>query len=107
MNNLDFTKMSEIIRTMPQYENSLKKYTMHMKLIEDCWSIFEKKDLKDIGELEQTLATGIGQDGKSPSTSKLLQQISARMDSKVLDDYDKTRLVLIAAITIEMAAKDR
>jgi hypothetical protein len=30
----------------------LSKYTMHMKIIEDCWQQFEHKNLNDIGELE-------------------------------------------------------
>lgn len=44
--------MSEIVKSMPQYNELLNKYTMHMKLIEKSWGIFEKKDLREIGDLE-------------------------------------------------------
>ncbi len=43
-----------------------------MKLIERSWGIFEKKDLREIGELEQSLATGVDKDGKSISPIKIL-----------------------------------
>jgi len=40
LNELDLNKMSDIIKTMPQYNELLKKYTMHMKLIEKSWKVF-------------------------------------------------------------------
>lgn len=46
MQNLDFNKMSEIVKSMPQYQTLLNKYTLHFKLLEDTWSYFENKDLK-------------------------------------------------------------
>jgi len=39
LNELDLNKMSDIIKTMPQYNELLKKYTMHMKLIEKSWKV--------------------------------------------------------------------
>ena len=39
LNELDLNKMSDIIKTMPQYNELLKKYTMHMKLIEKAWKV--------------------------------------------------------------------
>lgn len=52
--------MSDIIRGLPQYNELLATYVMHMvynnhylkSLIEKSWSLFEKKDLKDVGDIE-------------------------------------------------------
>lgn len=44
--------MSEIVRGMPHYNEILNKYTLHMSLIEKSWSVFERKDLKEIGDIE-------------------------------------------------------
>ena len=41
LNELDLNKMSDIIKTMPQYNELLKKYTMHMKLIEKSWKVLK------------------------------------------------------------------
>lgn len=39
LNELDLNKMSDIIKTMPQYNELLKNYTIHMKLIEKSWKV--------------------------------------------------------------------
>lgn len=39
MNELDLNKMSDIIKTMPQYNELLKNYTIHMRLIEKSWKV--------------------------------------------------------------------
>lgn len=80
---------------------------MHMKLIEDCWSIFEKKDLRSVGELEQSLATGLEASGEKSKEKTLISQISSRLQSDALDDNDKLRLVLIATLTLELTDKHR
>ena len=43
-----------------------------MKLIEKSWGIFERKDLREIGDLEQSLTTGLDRDGKAISPIKIL-----------------------------------
>lgn len=40
INSLDLQKLSEMIKTMPQYNELLSKYTMHMKMIEKIWKVF-------------------------------------------------------------------
>lgn len=66
---------------MPQYQELLGKYTMHMQLIDDCWKLFEAKDLADLGELEQTLATGLDETGKNLSMSKIMTVIGSKLES--------------------------
>lgn len=44
--------MADVIKKMPKYKLLLAKYTMHIKLIQDCWKIFEDKDLATLGEIE-------------------------------------------------------
>jgi len=39
ISNVDLQKMGEIIKTMPQYNELLTKYSMHMKLIERSWAV--------------------------------------------------------------------
>nr|CAH69616.1 Sec1-4 syntaxin-binding protein [Paramecium tetraurelia] len=107
MNNLDLNQMSEIVKTLPQYNELLGKYTLHMKLIEKSWSIFENKGLKEIGEIEQGLITGIDGAGKSISTTKIQSAVATKLMSETLDEYDKLRLILLTSIGLEMSEKDR
>ena len=99
--------MSEIVKSMPQYNELLNKYTLHMKLIEKSWAIFEKKDLREIGDLEQSLATGLDREGKAISPIKILNQVGMKILNETLDDFDKLRLLLITTIALEMVEKDR
>ena len=41
LNNLDLNKMSEIVKSMPQYNELLSKYTMHMNLIDQCFKVIK------------------------------------------------------------------
>ena len=50
--NVDLAKMSEIVKSMPQYNALMAQYTMHFKLIEDTWSYLEEKDLRTVGDIE-------------------------------------------------------
>jgi syntaxin-binding protein 1 len=78
-----------------------------MKLIDRAWGIFEKKDLREIGDLEQSLATGLDKEGKAISPIKILNQVGMKILNETLDDYDKLRLLLITTISLEMVEKDR
>ena len=44
--------------TMPNYNEMLKSYAFQMKIIDIIWKLFEKRGLKEIGDIEQCLATG-------------------------------------------------
>ncbi|EGR28704.1 syntaxin binding protein 1, putative [Ichthyophthirius multifiliis] len=90
--DLDFGKMQEIIRSMPQYQEQLAKYNMHMKLIGDIWKVFEDKNLKDLGELEQNLSTGIDGNGEKIKEKAIYGQALQIIQNDILNDYDKIRL---------------
>lgn len=77
------------------------------KLIDKSWGIFEKKDLKEIGDLEQSLATGLDSSGKAISPIKILNQVGLKILNENLDEFDKLRLMLITTIALEMVEKDR
>ena len=78
-----------------------------MKLMSDCWSIFEDKDLKTIGEIEQSLATGLDVNGDKIKEKNIIQQILNALLSDKINEDDKLRLVLIAIMTIEITDKQR
>lgn len=105
--DIDVEKMAEIVRAMPQYQQILNKYVLHMKLIERCYKIFESRDLKEVGEIEQSLATGIDDEGHQTNSHKLLKSIIKKLESINVFELDKLRLTLIAVICLDMVQKDR
>lgn len=105
--DLDVEKMAEIVRAMPQYQQILNKYVLHMKLIERCYKIFENRDLKEVGEIEQSLATGIDDEGHQTNSHKLFKSILKKLESVNVFELDKLRLALIAVICLDMVQKDK
>ncbi|CAD8048319.1 unnamed protein product [Paramecium sonneborni] len=104
---LDTQKMQEIISTMPNYNSQLKDFTFHMNLIDQIWKQFETKGLKDLGELEQALATGTTKQGNQTKSDQLYQEVLYMLQSKIIQDNDKVRLVLIILLTVQMPENER
>ena len=59
---------------MPQYKELMANYQMHINFIQECMRIFHEKDLNNIGELEQTLATGVDSDSNNSYNNNKLRQ---------------------------------
>ena len=107
VSGVDLRKMGEIIKSLPQYNELLAKYSLHMKLIEKAWTVFEEKELKELGELEQSLATGITREGLSCKESKLLSSLNNFLLSPRMTSEDKLRIILITILTIEIPEKEK
>lgn len=45
---MTLTEMAEVIRSMPKYEEMMKKYQVHMELINKAISDFSKSNLKKL-----------------------------------------------------------
>ena len=69
--------------------------------------MFNAQDLKALGELEQTLLTGIGGDGKALTPQKLIGLLTQKLAEGNLSQETKLRLVLIAAVALELSEKER
>ncbi|CAD8191115.1 unnamed protein product [Paramecium pentaurelia] len=105
--NLSLKQMTDIVKTMPQYQELVAKYTMHMEIVEKCLEIYRQKDLQEVGELEQTLATGCDKKGSSVAGEKIIQRIIQVLKNQKLNEFDQARLILSAIIQIDLSEKDR
>lgn len=105
--DLDLKQMGEIVKKMPMYKELLGKYTLHMSLIEQCIKIFQGKELKDLGEVEQCLATGVDNKGETVKSQKLIAMIAQRIAQGKMDSNEKLRLMMIASVALELLEKDR
>lgn len=61
--NLNAAKLGELMKKIPQYNDLKEKYCMHTKLISDLFDIYKQRGLQAVGELEQTMVTGINPQG--------------------------------------------
>ena len=102
--NIDINKMQEIVRGMPEYTLTLKKYTLHMSLLDRLMGNFSKKNLKEIGDLEQTISTGVDSDEYKPSSSKIFQKFfEVLKNNPELSDDLKLRLSLLLYCNLSLS----
>lgn len=92
--NLD--KMQQIVRDMPEYTLMLNKYTLHMSLLQRVMQNISDKQLKEIGEMEQLLSTGVTGSGDKPSSSKIFKQFLQLMStSPAMEENQRLRMCLL------------
>ena len=59
---------------------------------------FRQANLLNLSELEQTLATGKDEEGNTPKTSDIMDQVEAAL-ARMKNPTDRLRLLLIATIS--------
>ena len=87
--------MIQAMKDMPEYKSMMKKYHKHMSLAQECMNRFAQKKLKDLGELEQDIATGLTNDGKAVNQKLLLKQMQEMCVQPQVGPLDRLRLVMI------------
>ena len=87
--------MIQAMKDMPEYKSMMKKYHKHMSLAQECMTRFAHKKLKDLGELEQDIATGLTNDGKAVNQKLLLKQMQDMCVQPQVGPLDRLRLVMI------------
>ena len=68
--------MAEILRTMPKYEEIMKKYYVHMEIINKGITDFTSNNLRKLISLEQDIITGIDSKGNKVNNTTLVKEIS-------------------------------
>jgi syntaxin-binding protein 1 len=79
--DLDINQMQEMISKIPEYTLMLSKYTMHTELLNRIMGKFNEKNLKDVGELEMLLTTGVTDDGDKPDSKKIYNMVLSTLKS--------------------------
>lgn len=95
--NLSITQMGQVLKKMPEYREVMSKLSQHMHISHQCMDIFNKQDLLELSDLEQTLATGQDEDGRRPKLSELTQKI--KDISVKLSTLSKLRLLAIFVVS--------
>lgn len=95
--NLSLSQMAAALKALPEYQEVLSKLSQHMHLSHQCMDSFTAQSLLELAELEQTLATGKDEDGRSPKLNDVMDR-TEKLIVKMKTVPDKLRLVLIATI---------
>jgi syntaxin-binding protein 1 len=85
----------ELLRGLPEYQDILSKYSVHIELSKKCFDAIDKQKIMEIGKIEQDLATGVDDEGKDVSCIKVFQSLSSLVQSGRIGPEEKLRLVAL------------
>jgi len=91
--------MSEAMRAMPQYQEMLSKYSLHIHLANAAMDIFQQQKLERIGAVEQDMATGEDADGKT--VKNVISALAPILSDGSVSKSDKMRLIMLYIISQE------
>lgn len=97
--NMSLTQMAQALKALPEYQEVMSKLSQHMHISHQCMSEFNKQQLLDLAELEQTLATGVTDEGRTVRLNEMVDQVEAAL----LSLMPKLAYRLIAVFMVSQA----
>lgn len=92
--DLDITTMAAAVKKLPEYTQTMTKLGQHVAIAQQCMDAFSKQNLMDLSQIEQTISTGVDEDGKEVKGSKLLALVTEQL-RKNMPKEQRTRLLAI------------
>ncbi|GAM19187.1 hypothetical protein SAMD00019534_023620 [Acytostelium subglobosum LB1] len=89
---------SDVVRNLPQYQEIMSKYALHINLAEQASQLFNDQ-MANMAYLEQDMATG--EDSKGNTPKNIVGRLSTFLSDPVLDKNDKVRLLMLYIISQE------
>ena len=95
---LSINQMAKALKALPEYREIMSKLSQHMQIAHQCMDAFNKQGLLELTELEQTLATGKTDEGRTPKLKALLGQAVEEF-RKRNDSAMRLRILAIAIVS--------
>jgi len=95
---MSLTDMAAALKALPEYREIMSKLSQHMHISHECMDVFSTESLMDLSEIEQTLATGQDDEGRSPKMSEIIDRVELCL-RKMKDPKMRVRLILIATLS--------
>ncbi|KNC48746.1 syntaxin-binding protein 1 [Thecamonas trahens ATCC 50062] len=91
--------MSAAIRALPQYQELLSKYALHIQVCQDNLAVFNERNLEAVIGVEQDMA--LGEDANGQPVSEVMSALLPLLQDPAISIHDKKRLLLIYIISQE------
>jgi syntaxin-binding protein 1 len=95
--NMSLSQMAAALKSLPEYKEVMSKLSQHMHISHECMDSFKKDGLLDLSDLEQTLATGKDEDGRSPKLADMIDRVEGYL-MRIKNTKARLRLILIVTI---------
>lgn len=106
---LSMSQMANALKNLPEYREVMSKLSQHMHIAHRCMDIFNKTNLLNLSDLEQTLAMGLNDDGRGVKVSDMVDAVEAQLQA-TKDSLARFRLIAIFIISqhgLRASDKDR
>eukprot|EP00668_Euglena_longa_P041600 GGOE01054770.1.p1 GENE.GGOE01054770.1~~GGOE01054770.1.p1 ORF type:complete len:609 (+),score=216.48 GGOE01054770.1:92-1918(+) len=95
----DLKKMSEAVRQMPQYQQKVDNFSLHIGISGKLIELYKQRCLEATALCEQLMATGELADGTKASEKDVRKDLEKLLVSTTASADDKLRLLLLYAIS--------
>ena len=95
---LSINQMAKALKALPEYREIMSKLSQHMQIAHQCMDQFNRQGLLDLSDLEQTLATGKTNEGRTPKLKELLGGVVEQFRSRQTNSL--MRLCLLAIVIV-------
>jgi len=92
-------EMGDAMKAMPQYQEMLGKYSLHINLASTAMESFNQNQLATLAGAEQDMATGEDADGKA--VKNIISALAPLLTDAEVSMLDKIRLLMIYIISQE------
>jgi len=102
--DMSVSELASALKALPEYRELVSKLNQHMHIANECMGKYNSQKLGELGELEQTLATGQDEDGKAPKLLDLIEEITAILPT--IPNHNKLRLICTALLAQKGALEE-
>jgi len=99
--------INKAMKEMPQYQEMFAKYSLHIRLANECMNVFKGKELSKIALIEQNLANGSDATGKAIKKGSVTADVQKFLSDGSISKEDKMRLFLIYLLSQEGDVKPK
>ena len=104
--NMNITSMAAAVKELPEYQQTMNKLAQHVAIAQQCMDAFSKLGLLELSQVEQTVSTGVDEDGKEVKGAKLTQLVLDTLRSATITKDQKTRLLIIYILAQRSATSE-
>jgi syntaxin-binding protein 1 len=91
---MNITSMAAAIKQLPEYTQTMTKLGQHVSVAQQCMDAFSRQGLMNLSQIEQTISTGMDEEGKEIKGQKLFQLVSDALRAPLSRDQ-KVRLLAV------------
>ncbi|GAB67414.1 syntaxin binding protein, partial [Plasmodium cynomolgi strain B] len=91
----------DALRSLPEYETMIEQYWLHVYLCDNCFETLQKKNIVQVGMVEQDLCCNVDSYGKELTHTKNSKSVLSIISSNDYQQEEKVRLLLLYFINYE------